>query len=181
MHYLEGIPMPYTSIPTEIEAVQTPNDYAEFNANGFLNRLSRAWGPIVEDKIRFDFIPHLSKHTFRVLTNHGIVEANEGDYIIKNGDEVYPCKAEVFKAKYRVGSNNNVLEFSKKGSTNQDADEALNSLKKAISSKAIIVASVNEDGSFDSFVSDEVRDIDFCYAIDCLKERRSLRLKEIRS
>lgn len=42
-------------------------------------------------------------------------------------------------------------------------------------------AEFNANGSFDSFVSDEVRDIDFCYAIDCLKERRSLRLKEIRS
>ena len=174
------MPTTYTSIPIEIEAVAIPDDFDNFSPDVFLRVLANSWGSIVENNIRFDSLPHLGKRAFRILTNHGIVDAGEGDYIIKNGDEVYPCKAEVFKAKYREGRNN-VLTFSKKGSTNQDADEALNNLKKAISSKAIIVASVNENGSFDSFVSDEVRDIDFCYAIDCLKERRKIRLEEIRS
>ena len=74
-------------------------------------------------------------------------------------------------------SDNKVIDISSKLSN----ERLLRELKRTLNSKAIIVVSVREDGeSFDSFVDDNISDIDFCYAIDCLKERRKI-LKDERS
>ena len=64
-------------------------------------------------------------------------------------------------------------------SDRRDFNFEIESLKRKLNAKHIVMVTVNNDETFGSMVDYDISDIDLCYAIDCLKERRRVRNEEI--
>lgn len=63
--------------------------------------------------------------------------------------------------------------------TRRDFNHDIESLKRKLNAKHVVIATVNNDGTFNTMIDYDIMDIDLCYAIDCLKVRRRMRNEEI--
>lgn len=79
--------MKYRKLPVEIEAVQWTGDN---------------WR-LIDEFITVKHETYPSQGIIKIPTLEGIMEASEGDYIIKgvNG-EFYPCKPDIFEKTYEA-------------------------------------------------------------------------------
>jgi len=62
-----------------------------------------------------------------------------------------------------------VLKFKSK-----DVEDLSEFMMKEHKTKSFVLGFINEDGDFVTYISSETRDIDLCYIIQTLKDRRTL-------
>jgi hypothetical protein len=65
----------------------------------------------------------------------------------------------------------NIIEFK----SDKTLDFYVDQIKRVLDARGIVIATINDDGTFGTFVENEIVDIELCYLIDCLKERRRQR------
>lgn len=85
--------MKYVKNPIEITAIQYKHDGSLHSYIDEQNGLLIFSGKLGKN-LCFD------KQQVFVNTNHGAVSLNNGDYLIKSHDEVYPCSQEIFEKNY---------------------------------------------------------------------------------
>lgn len=85
----------YVKNPIEITAIQYKHDGSQLSYMGEQNRLT-FFADTLSNKLYFD------RQNVSVNTNHGAVSLNNGDYLIKNNGEIYPCSDEVFQQNYKA-------------------------------------------------------------------------------
>ena len=93
----------YTKKPVTIEAVQITA--ADFNGVEFDSLPFSDVPEWIRVAIEQDFLVHVAQDTdyavWDVRTNHGVVRAEPGDWIVRQIDgEIYPCKDALFQATY---------------------------------------------------------------------------------
>lgn len=83
----------YVKNPIEIQAIQYKHDGSQHSRMDEQNGLVIFAGELSKN-LCFD------KQQVIVNTNHGAVSLNNGDYLIKSNNEIYPCSSEIFEKNY---------------------------------------------------------------------------------